>query len=390
MEISNSNLDITIAEVGVPHLVTPSINNIDYLAAKEEYQLTQSSKQQLNSLLTNLEFKPTDWGPWFNTIVTILDDSFNLGAIIADDPSQRECKPIQFHNESVANFNLRTQIFLSRRKKVFVIITNHILRESVKDERAKRICSDLMVSSDPVLLLEKLKSTNIGARTFEINRRTADFGSLNQGVEEDSTYIAKCRQLFAGMAQLGIQISNDWKIYQIIGGMSEHHSELIRELVALSPEDMEQITLENLQARMEGSSMTYRATNRKHPHGQVESVNYVKSHDKPWGWSSKEEHQEWSGTPKKKHFNKKRGSSFHGSSSNSKSGENPHKQNKSSKDKAGKPLGDTNKPFNLKEVECLFCGQKGHRQDACKEYLQMRDATRSRGTDPSGIVDSSP
>jgi hypothetical protein len=341
-------------------------------------------------LLTNLEFKPTDWGPWFNTIVTILDDSFNLGAIIADDPSQRECKPIQFHNESVADFNLRTQIFLGRRKKVFVIITNHILRVSVMDERAKRICSDLMVSSDPVLLLEKLKSTNIGARTFEINRRTADFGSLNQGLEEDSNYISRCRQLFSEMSQLGIQIPNDWKVSQIIGGMSDHQSELIRELVALSPEEMERLTLESLQARMEGSSMTYRATNRKHPHGQVESANFVKSHNKPWAWSSKEERQEWSSTPKKNNPNKKRASSHYGPSSDNKSGEHPPKQNKPSKDKAGKPLGDTNKSFRVKEVECLFCGQKGHRQDVCKEYLQMRDSARARGTDPSGIVDSPP
>ena len=123
METSNSNLDNTIVEVGEPPitLVVPSANNVDYLAARDEYVLTPISQQYLNELLSNHEFLPNNWVQWYNTVIAVLNDSYNLGNIIADDISKRECHPIQFCTESEADFQSRCRIFLKRKNKVFLI-----------------------------------------------------------------------------------------------------------------------------------------------------------------------------------------------------------------------------------------------------------------------------
>ena len=373
-------------------IVAETPNNINYLRRRAKFELSEDAKIRLNTILNNRKYTPDNWDQWFDSIMISLNDSYGLGSIIESDLTKREMDPVRYTGESQSDWEERTNIFLERKHKMFVILMGYLLSDNVTDGNAREVANTPMVNKDPNILLQKLKTATRGSRMFDVDRLLSEFGRFCQYNDDDRDYIKKARQLFHQFETLEVRMTNADKMCKVAVGLHGRHEPLKTALAQLSDREFESLTLDDLLNKMIISSKA------RQQHGEnIPGAHAVKV-EKLWGTQTKEEIEKFWNEDKRKerHYPFKRRSSR----DRERERRYPSKDRGDKRDNVDKYKpqharhGNSTGAFQKRgghsdQLVCKYCDTRGHQQHECSHYLRDRDQfkkSRGNGSDPTGIT----
>jgi hypothetical protein len=280
--INNEHVGTSTSNINI---VGPSHNNINYYADASNYIPSQETHLRMKTMLCHMEFTPDRWNSWLQAIKNELLLTFNLDRLIQEDVNRREVTPVRYTNEDDASFFSRIDAFTKRKLIVFRALTNHICRDPDRHMRSQELCRAEESTSDPYILLDKLRDTVKGTKVIEMAQLVINLGNLLQGSDSDYRYLDRFNKLCADMDAAKLEISHEAKVSKFIHGMGDQHMETQKQLYSMTPESLSTTTIQYVFDLMRASTAS--STQRQLSNNQgTYSANYTEAYHNIPTWDT--------------------------------------------------------------------------------------------------------